>query len=478
MSAVYFEGKAQLQCNTYNISPNIAFTTNPAIPIFGQSTSISAAFTYSGFAAENNYLTVYPHASVTWSGPSFTTVNTNTISAAPSNITTSYTATINYDLAFDPNPSTSQRVNNCSVTKTISITQPTLSVTNGAQTVPCGNSTPQTYTASVFPGASSYSWTWPSGWSGPATTSSNSATVTPNGSTVGNVKVSITVNGLSLTSAAYPITFAVAPVITILGPNLVCSSGTYAISSPPAGYSITWISSNTNGLSINPSGLATRVNNFSGQVTLSAALNGCGSITIPGVNVVVGSPAPTGISIDASTCPEYYFDAALAPFATSYFWQWNKDPAGTIRTKTTPSSSSGRITLVDGSGTYRIGVRATNSCGQSGFTVRTFTMSCGGSLRSAVSISPNPVSDVLTIEAVPTDSASIGELENPLQSAPKESTLSYTAQLLNAQGTVLKSGRSKGGKIDLDVIDIPIGTYYLHLSNGVETVKSQIAIKH
>ena len=65
MSAVYFEGKAQLQCNTYNISPNIAFTTNPAIPIFGQSTSISAAFTYSGFAAENNYLTVYPHASVT-----------------------------------------------------------------------------------------------------------------------------------------------------------------------------------------------------------------------------------------------------------------------------------------------------------------------------------------------------------------------------------------------------------------------------
>jgi hypothetical protein len=262
----------------------------------------------------------------------------------------------------------------------------------------------------------------------------------------------------------------------------ICSNGTISISNQPSGSNLVWSSSDPSKLSVDANNgfLIRNDYSYNGLVNINATVsNACGSYTVSN-KVAVGSPAPSYISIDASTCPEYYFDASYIPNTTSYFWQWSKDPYGTIRTKTTPSSSSGRITLVDGSGNYRIGVKATNACGQSGFTVQTFTVNCGGGVRRAISVSPNPASSTLTIETTPANAvSSTSTLATGLEASTKEAAeIAYTAQLVNAQGTVLKSGTSKEGRIDLDVNDVPMGTYFLHVNNGIETVKSQIVIKH
>ncbi len=267
-------------------------------------------------------------------------------------------------------------------------------------------------------------------------------------------------------------------------PYTICTSGTISIASNPANASLTWQSSNPSILSLsNNVGnnvTATRLNNANAFVDVTATLtNSCGSRSNQ-TQVVVGSPAPSYIYIDASTCPEYYFDVPSIAGSTSYFWQWSKDPYGTIRTKTTPGSSSGRITLVDGSGTYRIAAKATTCGQQSNFTVQTFTMSCGGGGKEskfAVSASPNPASSTLTIQATPAQ-ASPTLLVSPQASFKEIAPMAYNAQLVNGQSTVLKSGTSKDGRVDLDVSDVPMGTYYLHVNNGVETVKSQIVIRH
>lgn len=267
-------------------------------------------------------------------------------------------------------------------------------------------------------------------------------------------------------------------------PYTICSSGTISIASNPANASLTWQSSNPSILSLsNNVGnnvTATRVNNANAFVDVTATLtNSCGSRSAQ-TQVVVGAPAPAFINVDASTCPEYYFDVPFIPGSTSYFWQWSKDPYGTVRTKTTTGLSSGRITLVDGSGNYRIAAKATTCGQQSNFTVQTFTMSCGGGFKRSISVSPNPASNTLTIQSTPaaflSSPNSLTTDSEPTNKEIKE--ILYTTRLLNSQGAVLKSGISKDGRVDLDVSDVPMGTYYLHVNNGVETVKSQIVIKH
>ena len=65
---------------------------------------------------------------------------------------------------------------------------------------------------------------------------------------------------------------------SMTGPDLVCNTATYAISPAlPAGAAVTWTTSNAN-VSITSGGVATRLNNYVGPVTVSAALNSsCGT---------------------------------------------------------------------------------------------------------------------------------------------------------------------------------------------------------
>jgi len=254
----------------------------------------------------------------------------------------------------------------------------------------------------------------------------------------------------------------------------ISTGGQFTINNLQPGTTLSWSSSNTSGLSIDPTtGYATRQNNYGGQVTVFANVNGpCGIFQVAST-VTVGSPAPSSISIDASTCPEYYFDATFVPTATSYFWQWSKDPSGPISTKTTPSTSSGRI-VFSSSGNYRIGVKANNACGASGFTVRTFTVSCaGGPKRLAVTASPNPASNVLTIQA-------IGENTQTIELETDENTVSKMIDgvvLKDEQGHIHAQSSDKKRVIELSVTTVPAGIYYLFAQVDGKTEVQRIVIK-
>lgn len=73
-------------------------------------------------------------------------------------------------------------------TITINRTAPTITL-NGPTSLVCGSKDAITYTATSIPGAT-YTWKIPSGWSGSST--SNTITVTPDGSSVGDVEVTAT----------------------------------------------------------------------------------------------------------------------------------------------------------------------------------------------------------------------------------------------------------------------------------------------
>jgi len=241
------------------------------------------------------------------------------------------------------------------------------------------------------------------------------------------------------------------PIISPSSP--ICFGGQFSLANLQPGTTLSWSSSNTFGLTIDPAtGYATRQNNYGGQVTVFANINGpCGIFQVAST-VTVGSPAPTYISIDPSSCPEYYFDAEYVPTSTSYFWQWSKDPYGSIRTKTTPTSSSGKITLTEGSGNYRIAVKANNACGLSEFNVRTFNVICGGGPRFSVTASPNPATSILTIQHIP---------EVFMAAENGNSKMIDGVMLKDELGHIHAQCFDKKEIIKLSVSSVPAGAYYL-----------------
>jgi len=261
--------------------------------------------------------------------------------------------------------------------------------------------------------------------------------------------------------------------VAISGPNIVCSANsTFTASNIPPNVSLTWNkSSNLNYISGQGTSSYTVNSNgaSAGFVSVSPSSQ-CGTAPSVTQSVMVGSPSPTFININASSCPEYYFDASAVPNATSYFWQWSKDPSGIIRTKTTPSSSSGKITLFDGSGNYRIGVKATSACGTSDFTVQTFVMSCGGTLggKAVVATFPNPTSSTLTIQV--TDSLSTNTQSNALDQP-------YELQIMDRYSRKVFSAKSSDKAFQISTDGLPDGIYYLNLFYKDALLQKQIIIR-
>jgi len=105
----------------------------------------------------------------------------------------------------------------------------------------CGNTT-QTYSISPVPGATQYSWTLPSGWSG--TSNSTSITTTAN-NTSGTVSVR-SLNGCGFSSSASTLPISIITTLanpgTITGSDTVCSGTlqTYSIAAVPGATGYTW----------------------------------------------------------------------------------------------------------------------------------------------------------------------------------------------------------------------------------------------
>lgn len=78
----------------------------------------------------------------------------------------------------------------------------------------------------------------------------------------------------------------------------ICGSVVLVVDNVPAGSTLNWTSSNPSALDISSGGVATRQNNFNGQVTVTATINsGCGTLTLV-KTVNVGLPTISNVLVD------------------------------------------------------------------------------------------------------------------------------------------------------------------------------------
>ncbi len=219
---------------------------------------------------------------------------------------------------------------------------PSFTISPSSTTVDCGSTALKTFTINDqnVPTSSTLSYNWVVGntWNhngspaGSFTTTSNSVTLEPNTYPPANVKVTPVLDGTSypqLTSNVSLSSFTGSFYIT--GASSVYSNATYSINNLPAGYTVSWSSSNTNLAQISS------INDYQAQVTA----NGNGTATINATitntcsqqlaltpkNINIGSPTFSngGVSGDNNplTGEQKWYSVPPATGAISYLWYFN-----------------------------------------------------------------------------------------------------------------------------------------------------------
>ena len=252
--------------------------------------------------------------------------------------------------------STANSTNTTMVVNSIPITPVAIS----GNTTVCSGTT-ATYSVSAVSGATSYTWTLPSGWSGTSTTSSITATAN---STAGNVTVTANSSCGSSTAQSVAISINTAPTqpLAITGNTTVCSgtSQSYSITTVNGATSYNWTmpsgwTGSSSSININPVASAT-----SGNITVTA-VNSCGSSSSETLAITVNTTPtiPTtilgNITICSGSTNTYNIGSVLG--ATSYNW--------TLPSGWTGTSTSTSISATSNTSSGAILVSATNSCGTS-----------------------------------------------------------------------------------------------------------------
>jgi hypothetical protein len=217
------------------------------------------------------------------------------------------------------------------------------------------------YSVTPVPGATSYTWTLPGGWTGTSTTNSISATA---GATSGNVTV--TANNTCGNSAPQTLAVTVNTIPStpgsIAGSSIICSgsTNTYSVTAVSGATSYTWtLPGGWTGTSTTNS-ITTTASATSGNITVTAN-NACGNSTPQtlaiSVNTIPGTPGTiTGTTVMCAGSGSHTYSITSVAGATSYTWTL---PSGWTGTSTTNSingtpGTSGNIT-----------VTADNTCGSS-----------------------------------------------------------------------------------------------------------------
>ena len=105
----------------------------------------------------------------------------------------------------------------------------------------------------------------------------------------------------------------------------------------------------------------------------------------------------------------------------------------------------------------------------------------GGGSPSYISVYPNPVSDILTIEIDAESFTQSGAFEQPLTDGkPFKTDPVFDLRLYDGQGNLLRKAKTKGGTVEFNVSNLPDGIYYLHVYDGVNStpVMKQIMVEH
>jgi hypothetical protein len=225
----------------------------------------------------------------------------------------------------------------------------------------CGGSS-NSYSVPAVSGATYYTWSLPSGWSG--TSSSNSITLTAGNSSAALVVSASNACGNSASvSQAITITPTPNTPSTIVGNTTVCSGSnqTYSVTNDPLASSYTWTlpnswsgSSTTNSITTIPAGTG-------GNITVTAN-NTCGSSSPSAISVASNTSVPAipgtinGITEMCANTTNSYSVAAI-PNTSSYTWSLPNGFSG--------NSTSNAISLLAGTQNGTLSVTANNVCGSS-----------------------------------------------------------------------------------------------------------------
>lgn len=346
-----------------NVNPNLV----PVAPatVSGSSTVCSGStVTYTASTVPNalSYIWTLPSG---WSGSS----TTNSINATAS--ANSGTITVSAGNACGLSPVTSFTVT--------ALTIPSAPTSVAGSGNVCVGST-STYSVTLVPGATSYVWTLPAGWSGTSSSNSISATAGASGGTI--TVAAVNQCGTSNTTSFNVITTS-APSATSVSSGLgtVCegTTNTYTCSSVPTATSYIWTLPATWSGSSTTTSISATAGSQSGNITVSAT-NACGSSTPTTffVNATAIPNAPATITGNPTVCDgtTTTFTAATSAGATSYNWNL---PAGWFGTSTTNT-----IAATAGSTGGNITVSAANACGTSATTTFSVTVTTAPTAPTAI----------------------------------------------------------------------------------------------
>lgn len=360
----------------------------------------------------------------------------------------------------------------------VSINRPTPSITvtppSGYTGPSCGAVQPVTFTVTPISCASTYTWVFngpdantPTGWlssPGPVVTNTNYITVTPSGTTRDAGSIQVTANldcGTQLTAITYNLDFQEPQII---GPSLICSTGSYSVQNA-TGAQVNWLSSNTNILTINSSGEASRVRSSWGEVELTATLS-CDNLQVKR-KIWVGQPYPEdfrivnyqGTSENWEICPGtvYTFKSEnhLNPYYTNNFnWQITN---GTIH-----SGQGTRQINASWPNDNSLGILSltlSNSCGSGASDGAAFLVSCGS---MAMMVYPNPADAELNVVIA--------------DNSEEEKKSDYEIVLLDNEMRQVYRNSTKNKNIKFSTEKLKNGIYFIHLRYSGGILKQQVII--
>ena len=313
-----------------------------------------------------------------------------------------------------------------------------------------------TFAIQAVSGATSYTWTLPSGWS---TTGSTINAITGLAGSSGTV--SVTANNSCGASAPQTFTVVVtsppATPGTITGRTSVCSGSldTFSIAAVNGATAYTWILPNGwTGTSTTNSIIAT-AGSAGGTVSVTAS-NSCGTSSAQtlAVTIATAPPLPGAISGTTTLCSGGLDTFSVAPVngATSYTWTLPNGWTGTSTTNVinaTAGTSGGIVT-----------VRANNSCGSSAAQSFTTVISTGpptpGAITSRASGCTTGSADTFSVAPVNGATSYTWTLPNGWTGASTSNTIITTIGA--GGGNVTVKANNACGSSAIQTLAVTVGT--------------------
>jgi hypothetical protein len=267
---------------------------------------------------------------------------------------------------------------------------------------------------------------------------------------------------------------------TLSGPDFLCTNGSYTVNNLPAGATITWTNSSNMTMSSpqgsNPCVFAKYSN---GNGTINAAISGSCNLNLS-IAVHTGPYSSSDYPISgpsSASCRQYvYYNIPTLSGVTSINWTW---PSGWTYVS---GQNSAYLTLRTGTTGGPVMVGVNNVCGQSGSYAMKYTTvygSCGYSM----SISPNPalntVNVTITEEVIAQSTSSETSTTDLAANKPfSDKPVSYKVSIMDKMGVTYFNTTKSSKSFTLPVQNLRNGNYIIVVSDGTNTITSQLMVSH